>query len=94
MASTPAALETLAYGWYAEAVSLDPEWPHYDDTIADTIEQAEYNGHAAGLRQAAVSLLRALGRGLRCAECGDPIGDPNSAPAGGDALCRGCGDTI
>jgi hypothetical protein len=86
------ALEQTAYGWYRQAVELDPEWPNYDDTISDTTEQAEYQGHAAGLRQAAVELLRAIHRGRPCANCKDPVGDPQDAPATGGALCRGCAD--
>jgi RNA polymerase-binding transcription factor DksA len=86
-----AGLEQLAYAWYAQAIELDHEWPDHDETVVDDSETAEYVGHAAGLRQAAIELLEAIKCGKICTKCGDPIGDP-TLPEDEGERCRGCAD--
>lgn len=92
MSATLDELESLAYRWGQESVDNDPDWPYHDDTVTISTEEADAQGVAAGLRQAAVDLLDAIGRGRRCSRCTGPIYDPQNTTSGDDAVCRGCGD--
>lgn len=80
----------LAARWEADVAMFDPlpDCP----SAYDSTEEAEAGGAAETLRECAAQLRAVLDHGP-CARCGQPITDPENAPADDTAVCCECGDT-